>query len=144
MLTAKLFGGLAGVVAILAFVVRNHGLLGPEIPFHGTYYAVGPFQWQIAVALICLTFALMSFGAAKWTSRPLNLPLGVSSFILIALGYSVFLAMGLLIREDAPFGNWEAWTLISALLSFYLGCLLFGINVIWTLCRLVAARISAH
>ena len=144
MLTAKLFGGLAGIVAILAFAVRNHGLLGPDILVHGTYYVMGPLEWQIAMALTCVIFASISFAAARWTSRPLNLPRGVSSFILIALGYAIFLAMSLLIRGDAPLASWEAWIPISALLSFYLGCLIFGINVIWALLRLAAARLSAH
>ncbi|HEV2489564.1 MAG TPA: hypothetical protein VGT03_07135 [Candidatus Acidoferrales bacterium] len=142
MLTARMFGGLALVLAVPALLWAEHVTVATDLYLHDTYYVVGPRFPLLFGAIVSAIMALVCFAAIRWASRPLNRLLVLISFVLIALAYGVYLTVGYRVSVAAYPAHWQIWTLIGAMFSFIVGCLIFAINVIWTLIRLLSVHFS--
>lgn len=146
MLTAKLFGGLAGVIAFFAFLTRAGHPPALDLYIHDTYYVIGHFHWQFGLAMVCASFAFVAFATQRWGSRPLNTGLGITSFILIVLGFGTFTAGSILLPRmkdvSAPHNYYVALSL--GMLAFLLGCVLFAVNVLWALSRMLRGKLTSR
>src|SRR6185437_15020118 len=88
MLMAKLFSGLAVVLAVFTFFQLG-GVLpsgsGLDLYLHDTYYMVGPAHVEFIGAIVCAILAFIYFAFGRWTARPLSQPIGLVSFACIAI-----------------------------------------------------------
>lgn len=134
MLTARLFAGLAGVLAALAFFTRVRLLPPMNLYLHATYIVLSRYGWQLFGALVCSIFAFIYFAAAQWMARPLSQPMGLFSFAFIALAFIVWLILGFLIGDSRQ-SIWQIGALFEAIFGFIFGCALFAVNAAWTLFR---------
>ena len=128
MLTAKLFAGLASILALIVFLAKLRAL--PPVPIY----------LQLVAALACVIFAATYFTAARWMQTPLNQTLGLVQvgFIVIsvgAFGFAVYLYPSL--SSEADFAS---DLIVSSALGFSVGCALFAANAIWAVIRLVRVR----
>lgn len=145
MLAAKLFSGLAVVLAVFTFLLRSGMLLsgsGLDLYLHDTYYVVGPAHVQLIGAIVCAILAFIYFAFGQWTTRPLNQSIGLVSFacLVIALVFW-FTATFFMTRGSLPM-PWEIGMLSGAVFSFVLGCVLFGGNLAWAIIRMIWSRLS--
>lgn len=146
MLTAKLFAGLAGVIALLAFLARGGQQPAMDIYLHDTYYVISHSLSLFALALICAILAGVAFAAERWTSRTLNTSLGVASFALIAAGFGIFIVADILMPSPRDLQTMykHVWVFSGAMLAFLIGCILFAVNVAWTLVRLLGMHLRGR
>ena len=147
MLTAKLFGGLAVVLAVFAFFQLG-GVLpsGPalDLYLHDTYFVVGSATTRLIGAIVCAILAFVYFAFGRWTARPLSQPIGLASFTCIAIGLVCWLTATFLVRRDSLSVHLAFGMLSGAMFSFLLGCVLFGGNLVWAIFRMIWIRLSSR
>ena len=145
MLTAKLFSGLAAVLAVFTFLLRG-GVLpsGPalDLYLHDTYYVVGSATAQLIGAIVCAILAFIYFAFGRWTARPLSQPIGLVSFACIAIALVLWLMATFFMRRDLLPVHLAFGMLSGAMLGFLLGCVLFGGNLVWAIFRMIWSRFS--
>ena len=139
MLTGRLFAGLAGVLAVLAFFTRVRLLPPMNLYLHVTHIVLSPYSWQLFGALVCASFAFIYFAAAQWMARPLNQSIGLFGFAFIALAFIVWLILGFFIG-DSRHSIWQIGALFGAIFGFIFGCALFAVNAAWTLFTMFRAQ----
>lgn len=145
MLTAKLFSGLAVVLAVLTFLLRGGVLtsgMGLDLYLHDTYYVVGPSHVQPIGAIVCAILAFVYFAFGRWTARPLSQPIGLVSFACIAIASVCWLTVTFFMRKDSLPMQWQIGMLSGAIFSFLLGCVLLGGNLAWVIFRMMWVRLS--
>lgn len=145
MLTAKLFSGLAALLAVFTFLLRG-GVLSSsgalDVYLHDTYYVVGPAHVQLIGAIVCAILAFIYFAFGRWTVRPLSQPIGLVSFACIVIALVCWLTAAFLMRRDSSLMQWQLGMLPGAIFSFLLGCVLFGGNLAWVIFRIIWVRFS--
>ena len=145
MLTAKLFSGLAVLLAVFAFLLRG-GVLpsGPalDLYLHDTYYVVGPAHVEFIGAIVCAILAFVYFAFGRWTARPLSQPIGLVSFACITIALVCWLTATFFMRRDSLPVHWQIGMLAGAIFSLVLGCILLGGNLAWALFRMLWVRFS--
>lgn len=145
MLTAKLFGGLAALLAVFTFLLRG-GVLpsgsGLDLYLHDTYYVVGPAHVELIGAIVCALLAFVYFAFGRWTARPLSRPIGLVSFACVAIALVLWLTATFFMRRDLLPMPWQLGMLSGAIFSFVLGCVLFGGNLVWAIFRMIWSRPS--
>lgn len=140
MLSAKLFATLA--ILQLGFALletKSHQSI--DVYFHATYFVISPIQLQILLALTSVCFALIYFAAFRWLAHSLNNSLGLTHFVLAAIGF-VLLSMSLSALGSATPANglatvaapspWKLLAIAIGVLSFLLGCATLAVNFVWT------------
>lgn len=128
MLTAKLFAGLASILALIIFLAKLRAL--PPVPIY----------LQLVAVLACVIFALTYFTAERWMRTPLNQTLGLVqvgliSFSVGAFGFAVYLYPSL--SSEADFAS---YLIVASAVGFLVGCALFAANAAWAVIRLVHVR----
>ncbi len=145
MLTAKLFSGLAVLLAVFAFFQLG-GVLpsGPalDLYLHDTYYVVGSAPVQVIGAIVCALLAFIYFAFSRWTARPLSQPIGLVIFACMSIALVCWLAASFFMRRDLLAMPWQLGMLSGAMFSFLLGCVLFGGNLVWAIFRMIWNRPS--
>ncbi len=145
MLTAKLFSGLAVVLAVFTFLLLG-GVLpsgsGLDLYLHDTYYVVGPAHVEFIGAIVCAILAFVYFAFGRWTARPLSRPIGLVSFACIAIALVCWLTVTFFMRRGSLPMPWQLGLLSGAIFSFVLGCVLFGGNLAWAIFRMIWSRLS--
>jgi hypothetical protein len=145
MLLAKLFAGLASMLAIFAVLYAASIRPARDVFLLVTHLAVPHHLIQLFELLLCVAFTLFYFVAARWMPRPLNNTLALVHFVLIALAV-VLLALIMSVLAYAQqsgqsaFRIWHFLVLYAGILSFLLGCLVFVVNVGWTAIRMLRAH----
>jgi heme/copper-type cytochrome/quinol oxidase subunit 1 len=146
MLMAKLFSGLAVVLAVFTFLLRG-GVLpsgaGLDLYLHDTYYVVGPAHVEFIGAIVCAILAFIYFAFGRWTARPLSQPIGLVSFACISIALVCWLTATFLVRRDLLPTPWQIAMLSGAIFSFLLGCVLVVGSLIWATFRMIWIRFSA-
>jgi hypothetical protein len=156
MLTAKLFGALAGLAAVLALPRILRPSLGVKWFSNGTYSGISPQQLWIVVALVSAAFALTYFAVARWSPRTANGYLSLGHFVSTAAGISLisfataaFGGMSLALKGHALYvatlrmagspalSPWPMLALRCGLWSLTLGCLAFLSNLVVTTIRVL-------
>lgn len=126
MLTAKLFAGLASILAVSAILARLHS--SPLVPIY----------LQLIAALSCVIFAMAFFVAEPWIRPPLNQTIGLvqCGFVGISVCTLVFEfdLYPLLSNKPDILG---AYLIPASALSFLIACTLFAANATWTVIRVV-------
>src|SRR5579859_2623372 len=145
MLTAKLFSGLAVVLAVFTFlaqggVLRSRPAL--DLYLHDTYYVVGPAHVELVGAIVCALLALIYFAFGRWTARPLSQPIGFVSFACFAIALVCWLTAAFFMRSDLSGMQWQIGMLSGAIFSFVLGCVPVGGNLVWAIFRMIWVRFS--
>ena len=145
MLAAKLFSGLAVLLAVFTFLPRG-GVLpsgsGLDLYLHDTYYVIGPAHVQLIGAIVCAILAIVYFAFGRWAARPLSQPIGLVSFACIAIALVTWLTATFFMRRDLLPMPWQLSMLSGAIFSFLLGCVLFGGNLAWAIYRMIWIRPS--
>ena len=145
MLTAKLFSGLAVVLAVFTFLLRG-GVLPSggalDLYLHDTYYVVGPAHVEFIGAIVCVILAFVYFAFGRWVARPLSQPIGLVSFACIVIALVLWLTATFFMRRDLLPVPWQMGMLSGAIFSFVLGCVLFGGNLAWAIFRMIRSRFS--
>jgi len=145
MLTAKLFSGLAVVLAVFTFLLRG-GVLpsGPalDLYLHDTYYVVGPAHVELIGAIVCAILAFLYFAFGRWTARPLNQPIGLVSFACVAIALLCWLTATFFMRRGLLQMHWQIGMVSGAIFSFLVGCVLFVGNLVWAIFRMIWRRLS--
>jgi len=145
MLAAKLFSGLAVVLAVFTFLLLG-GVLpsgsGLDLYLHDTYYVVGPAHVEFIGAIVCAILAFVYFAFGRWTARPLSQPIGLVSFACIAIALVLWLMATFFMRRDSLPMPWQLGMLSGAIFSFLLGCVLFVGNLAWAIFRMIWRRPS--
>jgi hypothetical protein len=138
-LNARLFGGLASIVIVVALLVRAHVLPQADLEFTvghgGEHLGFGASYWEPLIFLVGAFFALAYFGIARLTQRPLNLTTGIIGFLLVALASVAWLISSFLIADGSLRGDRLAILLFAAMGCFILGMVLSAANVVWGLLR---------
>src|SRR6185437_765905 len=145
MLTAKLFSGLAVVLAVFTFLLLG-GVLpsgsGLDLYLHDTYYVVGPAHVEFIGAIVCAILAFVYFAFGRWTARPLSRPIGLVSLACIVIALVLWLTATFFMRRGSLPMPWQLGMLSGAMFSFLLGCVLFGGNLAWAVFRMIWVRPS--
>lgn len=145
MLAAKLFSGLAALLAVFTFLLRG-GMLSSsgalDVYLHDTYYVVGPAHVQLIGAIVCAILAFIYFAFSRWTAHPLSEPIGLVSFACFAIALVCWLAATFFMRRDPLPLRWQLGLLSGAIFSFLSGCVLFGGNLAWAIFRIIWVRVS--
>lgn len=144
MLIAKLFAALTSLLAVFGILLstRIFPSMALDLYLHDTYYVVGPSHVQLMGAIVCAILAFIYFAFGRWTARPLSQPIGLVSFACIAAAFVVWYTVNLFMRRDSLSMQWQIGALFGAIFSFLLGCAIFGVNVAWTLFRMLWVRFS--
>lgn len=155
MLTAKLFGALAGLAAVLALPRILRPSLGVKWFSNRTYSGISPQQLWIVVALVSAAFALTYFAVARWSPRTANGYLSLGHFVSTAAGIflislaAAFGGMSLALKGQALYvatlrmagspalSLWPMLALRCGLWSLTLGCLAFLSNLVMTTIRVL-------
>ena len=147
MLTAKLFSGLAVVLAVFTFLLRG-GVLPSggalDLYLHDTYYVVGPAHVEFIGAIVCAILAFVYFAFGRWTARPLSQRIGFVSFACIVIALVCWLIATFFMRGDLLGMRWQIGMVSGAMFSFLLGCVLFVGNLTWAIFRMIWIRLSSR
>jgi heme/copper-type cytochrome/quinol oxidase subunit 1 len=147
MLTAKLFGGLAVLLAVFVFFQLG-GVLpsGPalDLYLHDTYFVVGSATTRLIGAIVCAILAFVYFAFGRWTARPLSQRIGFVSFACIVIALVCWLIATFFMRGDLLGMRWQIGMLSGAIFSFLLGCVLFVGNLTWAIFRMIWIRLSSR
>jgi len=145
MLAAKLFSGLAVVLAVFTFLLLG-GVLpsgsGLDLYLHDTYYVIGPAHVELIGAIVCAILAFVYFAFGRWTARPLSQPIGLVSFACTAIALVCWLTATFFMGRDLLPMPWQIGMLSGAIFSFLLGCVLFVGNLAWAIFRMIWRRPS--
>ena len=130
MLSAKLFAALAILQLALAPLKLSRG--GLDVYSHGTYRVIPNSQLQIWMALVSAFFALIYFAAFRWLPRPLSNSLGLAHFVMVTAGLVLFWVTISTPISVIPPTPAQDITLLVAVFSIALGCVLLAVNCVWT------------
>jgi heme/copper-type cytochrome/quinol oxidase subunit 1 len=146
MLTARLFAGLGGLLAVLSLIAAGRQLPSVDLYFHATYFVFSAKQLEIFVVLTCGIFAGIYLALGKWVPTHINRAVGLLHFILFVLavvlgvlgvhGYSAST------KDDVPSLTHIAYFFPTAALCFLAGCGLCVMNCLWALFDMIRARLS--
>ncbi|MHB8485624.1 MAG: cbb3-type cytochrome c oxidase subunit I [Candidatus Acidiferrales bacterium] len=142
---AKLFGGLAVVLAVFTFLPRG-GVLPSgaalDLYLHDTYYVIGLAHVAFIGAIVCAILAFICFAFDRWTARPLSQPIGLVSFACVAIALVCWLTATFFMRRALLPMHWQIGMFSGAIFSFVLGCVLFGGSLAWAIFRMIWSRFS--
>ena len=100
----------------------------------------------LIAAAICGMFALLYFGCGRLLRIPLNRGLSLANFLLIVLSLSTLILELNFIHPNFERGP-DSWVIKAVLIAystwmicFVIGCMLFVLNLSWTLVRVVRTR----
>jgi len=160
MLNAKLFGALALILLLVAFLTSDHVLylLKPTtiVSFfsamsaarhqQGTLVMVIGLYARLWLALICGALALAYFVVARWARRAPNRVIGLIGFVAVAVGIVVRFSWDFLMRHAPPVdSNIPLFLLYAAVYNaLYWGTLFCVASLIWTTTREGVTRIRAR
>ncbi len=150
MVVAKLFGALAISLICFAFLGGKAMHTPTYLYIHATYFVASPGFFIELEAIIALGFALAYF-AAGLVKHPLSNSLGLVHFGLITIGFvlvglSLYQVGSANVSLSPPFPIYVAsarmegdpssivrvfYLLFAGVVSFFLGCIAFIINIVW-------------
>ena len=142
--STKLFAGLASILAIAALIAWWIGGPDFDIYLHDGYVVLAKTSVLIFGAFVCAIFSGMYFAVARRAPRPPNQLGGVVSFALVALSFSIWLGVGLLICKGELPNRWQIEALSVAVLCFLLGTGLSAAILGWGLARNLIGAVRAH
>jgi hypothetical protein len=162
---ARLFTFAAVGFAVLAPFLEMVGYKpGFDLYIHDVYFVI-PKMWpsiaamtsarvasepswivNLIAAAICGMFALLYFGCGRLLRIPLNRGLSLANFLLIVLPLSTLILELNFIHPNFERGP-DSWVIKAVLIAystwmicFVIGCMLFVLNLSWTLVRVVRTR----
>jgi hypothetical protein len=144
MLIAKLLGGLASILAVLALVAVVRGIPTRDLYFYDVYVILGPSAFLLLDALACGILAVLFFAISRWTLRPPNQLLGLVSFGLIVVSLFVLFAANFPIEKDLPPHESRLYALFGGLYGFLVGLGLLAANLAWALARTLVRKVRSH
>jgi hypothetical protein len=144
MLMAKLLGGLASALAVLALVAAVRTISPIDVYFHDVYFVVGPSGFSLLDALLCGTLAVIYFAISRWKLQPPNQLVGLAGFTLIVISLITFFAASILFREDSLPHDSHLYALFGALYGFLFGLVLLAANIAWAFAWTMLSKVRSH
>jgi heme/copper-type cytochrome/quinol oxidase subunit 1 len=138
MMPAKLFAA-ATLALVATLIVARLWTRAPlnaptiDIYVHDTYFVVAGRHFLLLGILICMASAIVYYACARWLNLSLN-----GTLVLLHFACVIFAMLALLWEVLAAKRAIEAMShattnIVVPLLSLFLGCVLFGVNIIWAL-----------
>jgi|SRR2546423_10889667 len=137
MLTGKLFAALAIIFALCAWIIT--GMVPPslDLSLHEIYLVIAPRQLLLFGLITCAIFSVLYFAIdrllkVRW-NRTLAI-LHISSVVLAAILFFVVVSLTHSLDSNASEGAIRGVFITGFLgvLTFVLGCLIFTVNLFWT------------
>jgi|SRR5580704_14424082 amino acid transporter len=144
MVMAKLLGGLASVLTVLALVAGFRRIMPFDIFFHDVYFVVTASGFLFLVALISGILAVLYFAISRWRLRPPNKLVGLVSFAIIVVSLIALFATAFLVRNDSPPHYSQLYTLLGVLYVFLLGFVLLAANIVWAFSWTMLSKVRSH
>ncbi len=110
-----------------------------DVYMHDIYFVVAGRHFLLLGIVICASSAIAYYACARWLNLSLNGTLAVLHFAcivfaILALSWEVVAARRAIETMSHAEHSWSVTTnAFVPALSFFLGCALFGANVIWAL-----------
>jgi len=144
---ARLFTFAVVGFAVLAPFLEMVGYKpGFDLYIHDVYFVIPNWIVNLIAAAICGMFALLYFGCGRLLRIPLNRGLSLANFLLIVLPLSTLILELNFIHPNFERGP-DSWVIKAVLIAystwmicFVIGCMLFVLNLSWTLVRVVRTR----
>ncbi len=110
-----------------------------DVYMHDIYFVLAGRHFLLLGIVICASSAIAYYACARWLNLSLNGTLAVLHFAcivfaILALSWEVVAARRAIETMSHAEHSWSVTTnAFVPALSFFLGCALFGANVIWAL-----------
>jgi heme/copper-type cytochrome/quinol oxidase subunit 1 len=138
MVPAKLFAG-ATLALVATLVVARLWTRTPQdaamadIYIHDTYFVVAGRHFLLLGILICAASAIVYYACALWLNLSLNGTLVLMHFACVIFAMLALFWEVLAARRAIEAMSHATTNIVVPLLSLFLGCALFGVNIIWAL-----------
>ncbi len=139
MMPVELFAGATLALVATLIVAPIWTRAQHDVYMHDIYFVVAGRHFLLLGIVICASSAIAYYACARWLNLSLNGTLAVLHFAcivfaILALSWEVVAARRAIETMSHAEHSWSVTTnAFVPALSFFLGCALFGANVIWAL-----------